>query len=474
MRHTDRVEVTLIDYGPKSRVSEKQLGPDEVIAIEGAGTFSTVDLSVNASEQLSKGKDLRKFSARVHFESTRRGHASLTTSFIPFIEVRWCSRALSMLVLSTRFGSFLQESQRRSLVTEEKLLIPAEVRGTAYEGKVISELKRTHEFYTSLVRGGIEIEDARYLLPLATATSFFSASTLESLVYLLRKVRDGYGIVTEELRVFADAVREILSSVSPTLVNSRLSFTGQWTEYVPPDLMREPDGVMESLFDGLLPQDAKVIDFRKLNGIESVIQEKAHLIPHFQGMVEAVVLEAPSLAAYHQSIRHRTVPTSVESILEASSRALRDPQRCLVIPPSVRSSESRTAAFKDACVRALELHEVLREEVGPAASIYLIPQSVRIRTVRVYDLFNLLSPLGFVATRTCSAAQWEERAIAYRIWREVEEGAPWLGSLIGEKCRHLGYCPEREWCPIIMKYHRYSDEEHAVHNRLPEPPEKRG
>lgn len=473
MRYTDRVEVTLIDYGPKSRVSEKQLGPDEVIAIEGAGTFSSVDLLGNASEQLSKGKDLRRFSARVHFESTRRGHASLSTSFIPFIEVRWCSRALSMLVLSTRFGSFLQESQRRSFVTEEKLLVPAEVRGTAYEGKVIGVLKGAHDLYNSLVKDGVEIEDARYLLPLATATSFFSASTLESLIYLLRKAREGYGIVTEELRVFARAVHAVLASVAPALVGSRLSFSGQWTEYVPLDPLRSPDGVMETLFDGSLHQDAKLIDLRVLKGIEEALRERPQLIPHFQSTVEAVVIEAPSLAAYHQSIRHRTVPTAVESILEAARRALRDPRRCLVIPPGVRSSESREAAFTDACVRALELHEVLVEEVGPAASIYLIPQSVRIRTCRVYDLFNLLSPLGFVATRTCSASQWEERAIAYKVWREVETVAPWLGSLMGEKCRHLGYCPEREWCPIILKYRAYSDEEHAIHNRPREPPEQR-
>jgi thymidylate synthase ThyX len=74
--------------------------------------------------------------------------------------------------------------------------------------------------------------------------------------------------------------------------------------------------------------------------------------------------------------------------------------------------------------------------------------------------------MGFVATRTCSAAQWEERALAYKVWREVERAAPWLRGLMGEKCMHLGYCPEREWCPIILKYHAYSDE---AHHRFNEP-----
>ncbi|MCS6788033.1 MAG: FAD-dependent thymidylate synthase [Aigarchaeota archaeon] len=467
MRYTDQLEVTLIDFGPKSRVDGIQLGPDEVIAIEGVGTFSIVDLARNAFELVAKGKDLRKFAAKVHFESTRRGHASLTTSFIPFLEVRWCSRALSMLALSTRFGSFLQESQRRSPVTEEKTLVPAEVRGTGLESEVVRGLRRAFAEYSRLVGEGVAIEDARYVLPLATATSFFSASSFESAVYLIRKAQQGIGIVTEELRAFASALMRGLESAAPLTVRSRLSFSGRWTEYALLDPMREPDGLLDRVSGGLVPQDAELLELRALKGVDEVLAERPDLAPHVQGLVEAVVLEAPSLAAYHQSIRHRTVPTAVESVLEASSRAIRDPQRNVVVPPDLRSSESRSSDFIDVCVEALELHERVKEEAGAAASVYLVPQSVRIRTVRVYDLFNLLSPMGFVATRTCSAAQWEERSIAYRVWREVERAAPRLGSLIGEKCKHLGYCPEREWCPIILKYFRYSDEEHALRNRPP-------
>ncbi|MEM2233515.1 MAG: FAD-dependent thymidylate synthase, partial [Nitrososphaerota archaeon] len=163
---------------------------------------------------------------------------------------------------------------------------------------------------------------------------------------------------------------------------------------------------------------------------------------------------------------HRSVPTAVESLVEAADRALKEPERSVVVPPRLRSSEALTSEFVARVLSMLELYRSVREELGPAAALYLVPQAVRIRTLRVYDLFNLLSPMGFVATRTCSAAQWEERAIAYRIWREVERSVPELGRLMGEKCRHLGYCPEKEWCPIILKYRRYDDE---IHRRLNEP-----
>jgi thymidylate synthase (FAD) len=71
-----------------------------------------------------------------------------------------------------------------------------------------------------------------------------------------------------------------------------------------------------------------------------------------------------------------------------------------------------------------------------------------------------------VATRTCSKAQWEERSIAYKIWRDVEKEMPWLSKLMGEKCKHLRHCPEKDWCPIILKYMEYSDEIHKRHSRM--------
>ncbi|MEM0374713.1 MAG: FAD-dependent thymidylate synthase [Nitrososphaerota archaeon] len=466
-RYTDQLEVDVLDLGPKVSFSGRSLGPDEVIALEGVGTFSMVHLSRNLNDLIGRGKDVTKFSRKVHFESTRRGHASLTTSAIPFLEVRWCSRLLSMVVMGARFGSFLQESQRRSEVTADRMLVPAEVRGTALEGRVRDALLANHAYYRELLGRGIDLEDARYVLPLATATSFFSASSLESVLYAVLKVRHRIGLVTSELEVYSGRLISLLSDLMPSLTGSRLAFSGPWTYYPVPDPLRESDGVFSALFGDRVPEDAELVDIMTVGGVNRVLsQDGLRTAERVYPAVQAVVLEAPSLVAYHQSIRHRSVPTAVESLVEAADRALKEPERSVVVPPRLRSSEALTSEFVARVLSMLELYRSVREELGPAAALYLVPQAVRIRTLRVYDLFNLLSPMGFVATRTCSAAQWEERAIAYRIWREVERSVPELGRLMGEKCRHLGYCPEKEWCPIILKYRRYDDE---IHRRLNEP-----
>jgi thymidylate synthase (FAD) len=281
------------------------------------------------------------------------------------------------------------------------------------------------------------------------------------------KARNGIGIITQELRSYSDRLASVLSDAMPTLTGSRLSFTGPWTYYPVPDPLREGDGLFDSLFGDRLPEDAELVALHALKFPPSLFSNDGlttseRLYP----AVQAVVLEAPSLVAYHQSIRHRSVSTAVESLVEAAERAMREPERSVVVPPKLRGSEALSAEFVDRCLKTLDLYRTIRDEVGKEAALYFVPQCVRIRTLRFYDLFNLLSPMGFVATRTCSAAQWEERAIAYKVWREVERRMPELGRLMGEKCKHLGYCPEREWCPIILKYRKYDEETHRNLNRL--------
>jgi len=86
LQRPEDLEVYLYSYGPKSEVSIGQrtltLEPDIFIALEGTGTFEGISLEERLQSFLEKGKDLEKFASKMHSESTRRGHASLSTSGI--------------------------------------------------------------------------------------------------------------------------------------------------------------------------------------------------------------------------------------------------------------------------------------------------------------------------------------------------------------------------------------------------------
>lgn len=467
MLRVEEIELRLISYGPVFKFRGMEVGPDLFIALEGIGTFKGITAEERLRELEEKGKDLEKTALTMHLESTRRGHASLATSLILQFEVRRCSRAASLLLVAPPFASYLQESQRRRKVSKGDFMMPPGIEGSRKLEKIFSEaVERSWKTYDDLIRLGIPLEDARYVLPLASGTSIFVTGSLETFTGLMfsSRLRDER-YYPRELKRLGELVEEAARRVAPILTSARLSFKSPLPAYPYPDPYKPEDELMENLVKSFGEPDEPVLvglevwdEVEKLRKPMGKLEEAASLNP----LIHATFLEPLSLSAYHQSIRHRTVPTAVEPIYGAVERAARSSEKGAVIPPSIKSKERGLKMFQDTVSSLIEAYRaLLDEDAHPSDAIYLTPQAVRIYVARTYNAFNLLWPQGYVATRTCGYAQWEERSIAYTIWRKVEERVPWLGRLMGEKCRHLGYCPEKSWCPVIKKYYPgYGDEEH--------------
>ncbi len=456
------LEVKPIGYLPKAMIEGVELGPDVVIALEGLGTFKGVTLEERLGELRRKGKDLGKVSYKIHKESTRRGHSSIATSLILQFEVARCSRAASMLLVAPPFGSYLQESQRRRMVERDEFFAPETLRDNK---TYLDTIRKMYDTYRWLVEHEVELEDARYILPLASKTSLFASGSLETFIGLIKPdVSDEY--YPEELRVIGETLRRLFHEVSPMLTQAREEFENPLPTYPYTNPYKPHNKLMEKIIDeSVEPGEPRLLDLMVV-GVDSRMIEEAlsrglSEASGLNSLIQAVFLESLSLAAYHQSIRHRTIPTAVESIYTAVDRAMREGEKWAVVPPKIKGDEGLAGRFSETFNDAVEGYQKLIEEGARfSEALYLLPQSLRIYVVRTYNAFNLLWPQGYVGMRTCSYAQWEERANAYGIWRAIESKLPELASLMGEKCRMLGYCPEKSWCPIILKYHRYDEEEH--------------
>ncbi|MCS7136169.1 MAG: FAD-dependent thymidylate synthase [Nitrososphaerota archaeon] len=471
LQKPEDLEVCLYSYGPKSEVSIGQrtltLEPDVFIALEGTGTFEGISLEERLQNFLEKGKKLEKFASKMHSESTRRGHASLSTSVFVQFEVRGCSRIGSMLLVASRFGSYLQESQRRKRVDSSYLLCPEEINAKGLKDMYQDSVKACLEIYSQFCDEGIPIEDARYVLPLGIKTSLFVSTTLESMIPLIRLGVEAKSsrLVPNEVVILADKISDMLERVSPAIFRARMKFDGRPVAYPLPNPFKYEDLVTKIARENELPSEPKLLDFRIVGG-ESLLlhmneREKVESLGQLSHLIYASLLEPMSLVAYHQAIRHRTVPTVVESIYAAVDRASKDVERWVVVPPTINRNSSLRKQFLEVVSMALRTYtELLTSGASPASAVYVVPQAIKIYTIRVYDGFNLLYPIGFVATRTCSYAQHEERGIAYKLWATVSRVNELIGSMMGEKCKLLGYCPEKDWCPIILKYREYNDELH--------------
>lgn len=462
------VELRLHSYGPKTSIIFRgqavEIGPDVFIAAEGAGTFEGVSVEKKVTKLLSEGKDVVKAAAKIHRESTRRGHASLTTSFHLQLEVTECSRALSMLLVAPPFGSYLQESQRRAIVSESSFLIPH----LEEEHKTIfrDTIDLLYKTYSEMRKQGVELEDARYILPLCSKTSLFASVSLETYVGLMQLTAENMRYVPSEALEFAEKFRKLAASVAPIIVDSRLCLKNRLAAYPFPNPFKPRDQFFEKLVGCRSLNEPVMLSLQSLleevGWRELFSSQDKEVVDSLNPLLNAVFLEPLSLVAYHQAIRHRTVPTAVESIYTAASRAVQNTERNIIIPPDIKKSSRLSHDFLGAAKTALINYQRLLEKgCSPSSAVMVLPQALKIHVVRSYNGFNLLHPSGFVATRTCSYAQWEERAVAYKILHEVARKAPHLAEVAGEKCRQLGFCPEKNWCPIILKYHTYSDELHG-------------
>ncbi|GBC68452.1 Thymidylate synthase ThyX [archaeon HR01] len=459
--------VKFYGYGPRASIAvdgkNVDVGPDEFLAAEGLGTFGGLDVEAKIGALLSSGKDLRKTTLRMHSESTRRGHASITTSLHLELEVLKCSRALSLVLVAPIFGSYLQESQRRSRVTLDDAVEPLDLGdGRQLYWKMFQKLLKT---YDQLLEAGVELEDARYLLPLGTATSLFISSSFENYVGLLQLCSEKSGYLPAEVHAFAEVYGGKIAEIAPQLYRARMSFRNRLTSYPYPLLFKPHDILLEKIVRNAgMPQEPVILNHVNLIGdLPPFSEDLKEVLDSVNPLISATTLEPMSLVAYHQAVRHRTVPTAVESIYTAAERALKSPQENIVTPPTIKKDERLKTHYIDAVLDALNTYEELVSMgVKPSAACYILPQALRLYVVRCYNGYNLLYPQGFIGTRTCSYTQWEERGIAYKIWRELEKTYPDTARHMGEKCRYLGYCPEKDWCPIILKYHRYSDEIHKL------------
>ena len=473
MIKVDEIRVKLLSYGPKTvlRLNNEQVlvEPDILIALEGIGTIEGVTLEDRYRDLLSRGKDPAKVALMLHKESTRRGHASLTTSLSIQLEIGKCSRVSSMLLVAPPFGSYLQESQRRKLVARSDFVIPRRIDSNPDSRRIFERaIDEAYGAYRQLIEAGIEIEDARYILPLASATSLFASGSLDTFLGFIvdsERMGEKIDVYPEELITIGDEIKKLVYEVAPMLTKARLSFKSELPTYPYSNPYKDRDDLMDSILKTIGEvTKPKLLSFTSLiadkEAISRALKDPAKassLIP----LLNAIFLEPLSLVAYHQSIRHRTVPTAVESIYIAAARLIKDPEKSMIIPSKINASEKLLEIFRESAETLIECYKSLTESGIPRSdAIYSIPQAMKIYTVRCYNAFNLLWPQGYIAMRTCSYSQWEERRIAYEIWNSIAKEDEEIASLMGERCKLLGYCPERKWCEIILKYRGYDDEVH--------------
>jgi len=146
----------------------------------------------------------------------REGHDSIIEHASATFEISGISRACSHQLVRHRLASYSQESQRYVDMSDPQFIIPPDIAANPrameiWQG-VVDELKAV---YRELRELGIRKEDARFLLPNATATRIVMSANLREWRHVI-KLRTGPA-AQWEIRELANRILDILYQVAPSV-----------------------------------------------------------------------------------------------------------------------------------------------------------------------------------------------------------------------------------------------------------------
>lgn len=145
-------------------------------------------------------------------------------------------------------------------------------------------------------------------------------------------------------------------------------------------------------------------------------------------------IDGISRACSHQLVRHR-----LASYSQQSQRYVRNVDPEIVVPPSVAADPELTADFLARTLEAFGHYQrYLAAGVEAEDARYLLPQAV---ATKIVVTMNARELLHFFTLRTCERAQWEIRALAGEMLRQILPLAPRIFKKAGPDCIR-GRCPE--------------------------------
>jgi len=162
-------------------------------------------------------------------------------------------------------------------------------------------------------------------------------------------------------------------------------------------------------------------------------------------------IERISRACSHQLVRHR-----VASYSQQSQRYVEEKLGGhVVVPESIMENKERSANFEKLIEMAQSSYNELTSLGVPKEDArFVLPNATETNLLATFDGRSLLH---FFGLRCCNRAQWEIRALADAMLKEVLRVEPELFLKAGPYCYQRGHCDEGRFScgrmkEVLMKY----------------------
>jgi len=186
-----------------------------------------VDLSAQPADEQKAHSLLKKI--------FRSGHHSIFEHISFSFAIKGISRACSHQLVRHRIASFSQQSQRYVNYEQPQFILPPSIESQKkWQGEYEKTLHQLTELYKKLIEAGIPAEDARFVLPNATATTLVMTMNFRELMEVSR-IRLCYRAQWEILALFQQ-IKQEMANFSPflaTFLQPKCVHDGRCTEMQP-------------------------------------------------------------------------------------------------------------------------------------------------------------------------------------------------------------------------------------------------
>ena len=171
--------------------------------------------------------------------------------------------------------------------------------------------------------------------------------------------------------------------------------------------------------------------------IENLVKKLAEMghASTFEHVSFTFGIEGISRVLTHQLVRHRLASYSQQSQRYVAAHDFE-----YIVPPSIAEKPEAKAKFEELMKTIREAYDEFTELGVPKEDArYVLANATE---TKIVVTMNARSLMHFFNLRCCNRAQWEIRALAYKMLAEVKKVAPLLFKNAGASCVQTGACPE--------------------------------
>jgi len=500
---TGNLKVKFLGITPVLKDQTGVLNPQQIVALSSLATFKGRSIKKLLKDILSKGGNLEERIGSILQKSSLRGHASIATT--PSLCLTYeGSKFLDSALTGIYFSSSLVSSGRRTGTAEKDIVFPNRIFVNKKAKKIYQETsKRIIKFFNSLLEQKIQKDEASKILQYGIYGTGIIQLPIETIIGLKREYERGNDWMPDELGILLKTIeRETKKLGIDWLYSTREAAPRNVYPY--PNIFKDPreSNLTRELRKKIkLEGNPKIISIdvlitselkKKLQNLEKEIRTtfaslnkvkknwqrlldlRQIIFRDYNSALKIKVLSSIPWRVWGEKKRHRTCPQITESIYYCIERAyqrfrklkkqikqqkhnkntIREIEEVFSIPPSIKRNKKLLWQYLLTGLAGLETYrKLVNLGIKPKEAIFVVPRAVKIDILQEYDLYNLLT--GYYPLRLCQTAEEEMRRNTIRevvlIKQELaKRGYGWFNKFIVPKCGIVGFCPEENYCPMIL------------------------